>query len=99
MLHESRASSSGKDPLKSTRASFFSRAVGRDTRPSWGNRILKDFYDLDYDFTLDRYSNPSQFTNTHQQQKQRLQADLLKRASRSKNAYNPEQQPSPPSKP
>ena len=48
MISDSRASTSLKDTLKSTRGSFFYRAMGRDTKPAWGNRIVKDFYDLDY---------------------------------------------------
>lgn len=64
MLQESRASSSNQDPLKSTRGSFFSRALGRDSRPAWSNRIVKDFNDLDYDTTIDRFSNSTRFKNT-----------------------------------
>lgn len=41
--------SSIKEKLKSTGASLFYKAVGRDTKPAWGNRIVKDFNDLDYD--------------------------------------------------
>jgi len=38
-----------KEALKSTGTSIFYKAVGRDTRPAWGNRIIKDFNDLDYE--------------------------------------------------
>jgi hypothetical protein len=37
-----------KSKLRSTGSTMFYRAVGRETKPAWGNRIVKDFYDLDY---------------------------------------------------
>lgn len=90
MLQESRASSSIKDHLKSTRGSFFNRAVGRDTRPVWGNRIVKDFYDLDYDTTSFSFSNPRRFKNTQLLQRQKLKADLAKIITKNKKKANPE---------
>ena len=38
-----------KESLKTPNASLFAKAVGRERKPVWGNRFLKDFYDLDYD--------------------------------------------------
>jgi len=97
MLQESRASSSAKDQLRSTRGSFFNRTLGRDTRPAWGNRIVKDFYDLDYDLTSHHSTRPNHtsFTNTQLLNKQRLKADLLKRTNRAKKQSNPEHSASP----
>lgn len=69
MLQESRTSSSVKDNLKSTRGSVFTRALGRDIQPAWGNRIVKDFYDLDYDTSIDRFSNHNRFKNSQLLQK------------------------------
>ncbi len=57
MISDSRASTSLKDNLKSTRGSLFYKAMGRDTKPAWGNRIVKDFYDLDYNPESDLLSN------------------------------------------
>lgn len=61
-LGESRNSS--KDQMKSTRGSFFVKATGRDTKPAWSNRIVKDFYDLDYQVDRDRFNNINKFKNT-----------------------------------
>lgn len=38
-----------EDSLGGTGSALFRKAVGRDTKPAWTNRIVKDFYDLDYD--------------------------------------------------
>jgi hypothetical protein len=43
------AKASLADSLKPPGGSLFLRSVGRSTRPAWGNRFVKDFYDLDYD--------------------------------------------------
>jgi hypothetical protein len=37
------------DHLKGAGSPLFLKAVGRDTKPVWGNRMVNDFYDLDYD--------------------------------------------------
>ena len=63
-LDDSRASSALKKNMKSTRGSFFTKGTGRDIKPSWGNRIVKDFYDLDYDISIDRFSNNNRFKNS-----------------------------------
>jgi hypothetical protein len=34
--------------LKPPAGSVFARAVGREQKPAWGNRFLRDFYDLEY---------------------------------------------------
>ncbi len=72
-------STSEKEQMKSTRGSFFVKATGRDNKPAWGNRIVKDFNDLDYDVERNRFSNISKFKNTEQVKKQKLQTDLRKR--------------------
>lgn len=36
--------------------SIFARAAGREHKAAWGNRFLKDFYDLEYD-------NPDPFSD------------------------------------
>ena len=63
-LEDSRTSSL-KDNMKSTRGSFFNKVTGRDNKPSWSNRIVKDFYDLDYDVGVDRFSKINRFKNSH----------------------------------
>ena len=40
-----------RSKMRSTGASIFHKAVGRETSANWGNRIVKDFYDLDYDLS------------------------------------------------
>jgi hypothetical protein len=51
-----------KERLKSTGDSLFVRAVGRSTKPAWGNRLVKDFYDLDYDMTSSLAKITEKFT-------------------------------------
>lgn len=78
-LSDSRSTSTAKEQLKSTRGSFFLKATGRDVKPPWTNRIIKDFNDLDYDVNTDRFSNINRFTNTALLKKQKIQADLRKK--------------------
>ena len=63
--------------------------MGREDRPSWGNRFLKDFNDLHYDFAIDRFSNSNKFINSQLLQSDRLKSDL-KGTDRSKKKLNPE---------
>ena len=63
-MEDSRATSALKKNMKSTRGSFFSKGTGREIAPSWGNRIVKDFNDLDYDVSIDRFSNKNRFKNS-----------------------------------
>ena len=58
-LTESRSGISEK--AKSTGISLFDRAVGRDSRPTWGNRIYKDVNDLNYDVKVDRFAHINHF--------------------------------------
>lgn len=55
IMSDSRASSAAKN-MKSTRGSFFTKATGREVKANWGNRILKDFNDLQYEVSIDRFS-------------------------------------------
>lgn len=77
-------SSSNKEQMKSTRGSFFVKATGRDTKPAWTNRIVKDFYDLDYQVDRDRFNNINKFKNTGALRSEKIQNDIRKRRSRSK---------------
>jgi hypothetical protein len=53
------------DSLKTPNASLFAKAVGRERKPAWGNRFLKDFYDLDYDLpnSLTKETSKREHTN------------------------------------
>ena len=68
-------STSEKEQMKSTRGSFFVKATGRDNKPAWGNRIVKDFNDLGYDVERNRFSNISKFKNTEQEKRQNLKTN------------------------
>ena len=59
--------------MRSTRGSFFSKATGREIRASWGNRIVKDFYDLEYNVGIDRFSNQNKFKNAELVKKRKVQ--------------------------
>jgi hypothetical protein len=39
--------------LRSTGTSLVFRSIGREIKPTWGNRIVKDFNDLSYDVPID----------------------------------------------
>ena len=65
---DSRAFSPAKN-MRSTRGSFFTKYTGREVKASWGNRVVKDFNDLQYEVSTNRFSKPNSFKN----------ADVLKR--------------------
>jgi hypothetical protein len=88
-LSDSRSTSAAKEQFKSTRGSFFIKATGRDVRPAWSNRIVKDFNDLDYDVERNRFSSINKFKNTDILKKQKIQADLRKKRA-SKKRVGPE---------
>lgn len=88
-LSDSRSTSAAKEQFKSTRGSFFIKATGRDVRPAWSNRIVKDFNDLDYDVERNRLSSINKFKNTDILKKQKIQADLRKKRA-SKKRVGPE---------
>jgi hypothetical protein len=67
-----------KEAMKSTGASLFFRSIGRETRPTWGNRIVKDFYDLDYDVQADLFKHTSKFRNSELTKHKKLRADIEK---------------------
>jgi len=54
-----------KDQMKSTGASLFFKSIGREVRPSWSNRIIKDFNDLDYDTPQRTIKNLEKFKNSN----------------------------------
>ena len=80
-MGDSRASSAAKQNMKSTRGSFFTKVTGRDSKPTWGNRIVKDFNDLQYDVSIDRFSKPNRFKNNDLLKRRKVQADLRSRRS------------------
>ena len=54
-------------------------------KASWGNRIVKDFNDLDYDVSVDRFSKNNRFKNSDIVKRRKVQADLRsRRTSRKK---------------
>lgn len=83
-LSDSRSTSAAKEQFKSTRGSFFIKATGRDVKPAWSNRIVKDFNDLDYDVQRDHFFNINKFKNTEILKKQKIQADLRKKRTSTK---------------
>lgn len=67
-----------KDKLKSTGSSLFYRATGRETKPTWGNRIVKDFYDLDYDVKNDMVKFNQNFKSSDVKKQARIRAAIKK---------------------
>lgn len=52
-LQHSRISKTDSERFRSTSASIVFKSIGRDIKPFWGNRIIKDFNDLSYDVPID----------------------------------------------
>lgn len=52
-LNYSRFSKNDSDIFRSTGTSLVFKTVGRNTKPSWSNRIIKDVNDLHYDLDID----------------------------------------------
>lgn len=75
-----------EDSLKSTGATLFQKAAGRDTKPAWGNRIVKDFYDLDYDLPGNLASITEKFTKQPAKVKTRVSSGVSKGSKRSSNS-------------
>jgi hypothetical protein len=73
-----------KETLKSTGTSVFYKAIGRDTRPAWSNRIIKDFNDLDYEVKEDIIKSPGKFLNNDLAKKKRVREDINNRISGSR---------------
>lgn len=67
-----------KSKLKSTGTSVFQKAVGRQTSAAWGNRIVKDFYDLDYDIPSTLSKLTENFKSKELEQRKRVRADIKK---------------------
>lgn len=65
-----------KSKLRSTGSSLFYRAVGRETKPAWGNRIVKDFYDLDYNVPTSSFRLGDKWGSSTKQQHRRLREDI-----------------------
>lgn len=53
--------------------------MGRDTRPAWSNRIIKDFNDLNYEVKEDILKSPKKFRNSDLVKKKRVQEDINNR--------------------
>lgn len=66
----------GKSKLRSTGSSMFYRAVGRETKPAWGNRIVKDFYDLDYNVASTTFKLNENFKSSEDKHKHRIREDI-----------------------
>lgn len=52
-LNGSRFSKNDSEIFRSTGTSLVFKTVGRNTKPSWSNRIIKDVNDLQYDLDID----------------------------------------------
>jgi hypothetical protein len=70
--------------LKSTGSSHFYRTTGRDAKPTLGNRILKDFYDLDYLIPSSFSEFSDQFKKKEFKRQSRMRADIKKSKLNSK---------------
>jgi hypothetical protein len=57
---------------------MFYRAVGRETKPAWGNRIVKDFYDLDYEVPTSTFKISERFKDSSARQHRRIREDIQK---------------------
>lgn len=81
-----------KSKLHSTGSSLFYRAVGRETKPAWGNRIMKDFYDLDYDVPTTSFQLAHKFSSSTKQQYRRLRQDIERSKLQRRKAALPQSQ-------
>jgi hypothetical protein len=52
-LQHSRLSKPDSERFRSTGTSLVFRSIGREIKPTWGNRIVKDINDLNYDIPID----------------------------------------------
>ena len=67
-----------RSKMRSTGASIFHRAIGRETSANWGNRIVKDFYDLDYDLSSSLTKFNQKFKNNANAQRGRVRDNIKK---------------------
>lgn len=74
-----------KQKLKGTDSTIFVKATGRSTKPSWGNRIIKDFYDLDYDISNNLSKISEKFTINDPSKYIKANASIGKRSISPKN--------------
>jgi hypothetical protein len=80
-LNYSRFSKPDSDVFKSTGTSLVFKTVGRSTKPSWSNRIIKDVNDLSYTLDLDLIGKQKFHSVTLQDRRSTLSADKKSKMS------------------
>lgn len=63
------------------------KAVGRDTKPAWGNRIVKDSYDLEYDIPGDLAKMTEKFIKSPPKRQLKRAKDHLEDLTTSNHGY------------
>lgn len=75
-LNYSRFSKPDSDFFRSTGTSLVFKTVGRNTKPSWSNRIVKDVNDLQYSINVDLFGkNKFQSVTLENRRRESLSAD------------------------